>query len=354
MRNAPAVDAERPALLPLRAACSRWSRNKGKPKLLWEYVTGNHVPGPVVVAADGRPAPTAPTACCTACQRGGKQAFAPAMVGEPLGWAAPLVDRAGNTWISAYDGGLIQVDRGRPAAWAAILPLAAELDCAGVLIHRDVLYVGSEDGYVLAIELTGSQGRNRWDHAAGHGCTGWFVNSAPALTADGMLVVAAGDEQLYGFAPGRHACLEDPDARPDAGLAGDRSAGALYVGVCQAQRGRSRRARWSRRRQFAQDPLGVRGRRRRSNPRPSSATTTCSTSATTPGVIHAVDFQGRAQWTARRRGRGPLGRHDSRAAAPGLRPGRRHAGRAALFVRRPGHGRLAQDRPHAGPAGMAT
>ena len=33
-------------------------------------------------------------------------------MGEPLGWASPLVDAAGTTWICAYGGGIVRVDCG--------------------------------------------------------------------------------------------------------------------------------------------------------------------------------------------------------------------------------------------------
>ena len=84
-------------------------------------------PGPVVVgpedsvflhAADG----------CLHCIDGasGKQKRPPAYVGEPLGCAAPVVDREGNAWISARGGRNPQGRRPRPRTGAApILPLAA-------------------------------------------------------------------------------------------------------------------------------------------------------------------------------------------------------------------------------------
>ena len=80
------------------------------PQVLWEYVVGSHVPGPIVSAADGTLRAHAGDGFLHAVTPEGKQLWSPAHVGEPLGWAAPVVNAAGGTWVSAYDGGLIDVD----------------------------------------------------------------------------------------------------------------------------------------------------------------------------------------------------------------------------------------------------
>ena len=65
------------------------------------------------------------------------------------------------------------------------------------------------------------------------------------------------------------------------------------------------------------------------------------------GVIHAVNFFGKAQWTADVgspvRSAGTL----LGSQASGLRPGQRVVGGPGLFFRRFGRRRLAQGRPHA-------
>ena len=101
----------------------------GKPKLLWEYVTGNRAPGPVVVG----PQDTLRLHCCDGylhCLDAatGKQIWSPAQVGEPLGYAVPGRRPGGQH--------LDQFRRRRPGARRShgphpevrpLLPLAAEV-----------------------------------------------------------------------------------------------------------------------------------------------------------------------------------------------------------------------------------
>jgi outer membrane protein assembly factor BamB len=255
------------------------------------------VPGPIVVADDGTIRLHCSDGLLHCLTAAGKQRWAPALVGQPLGWAAPAVDAAGNTWICAYDGGLIKVDAEGRAAATRFYRCRARLDSAGI-IHRDAFYVGSEDGYLLAIELQGSRGRNRWDQTVDQGHTGWFVNTAPALAADETLVVAAGDEHLYGFTlmgrtlwrvkmPG--AMLGSPVIDPQ---------GHVYVGVVQSQRGgpprgmlvsvdgNSHKIRWE---YAAAAPV---------ESTPVIGDDDLLYFGDNAGVIHALDLRGQPQWTA--------------------------------------------------------
>jgi len=298
LRTAPAVDAAGTIYVHAAGRLVALVEEEGRPRVVWEYVTGAHLPGPIVVASDGTIRLHCSDGLLHCLTAAGKQRWAPASVGQPLGWAAPAVDAAGNTWISAYDGGLIKVDAEGRVPATRFFRCRPRLDSAGI-IHRDVFYVGSEEGYVFAIDLHGPHGRNLWDQTVDQGHTGWFVNTALALTADETLVAAAGDEHLYGFTlngrtlwrvkmPG--AMLGSPVIDPQ---------GHVYVGVAQSQRG--------------QPPRGllvsVDGNSHKIRWEYAAAAAVESTPAIgdddllyfgdNAGMIHALDFRGQAQWTAR-------------------------------------------------------
>src|SRR6202000_1602100 len=105
---------------------------------------------------------------------------------------------AGNSWICSYGGGLLRVDGRVGGTSATFFRSRQRFDCTG-LIEDGVLYVGGEDGFVRAIDLTGGKGKNRWRIADDRGKTEWFVNSAPARSPTGAIVVAGRDEFLYAF-----------------------------------------------------------------------------------------------------------------------------------------------------------
>lgn len=212
---------------------------EGQPKVCWEYVTGSHAPGPTVVAPDGTLRLHCSDGLLHCLSFEGKQIFAPAGVGEPLGYAAPIADADGNTWVSAFDGGLIKVDA-EGMVRRRYFHSRQKFDAAGI-IHQGVLYIGSEDGYVFAIQLDEQQGTNLWNHAAEQGYTGWYIHCWPAVTADGNLVVAGRDEQLYGFAAGGKLLWKTK--MPGQMLASpviDRH-GQIYVGISHSKRGRQPR-----------------------------------------------------------------------------------------------------------------
>lgn len=198
---------------------------------------GTHVPGPVVVAPDGTIRVHASDGLLHCVSASGKQRWAPADVGEPLGWAAPVLDSRGNTYICDYDGGLLRVDGEGKVGRRPFFRSRRKFDSTGVVLEN-VFLVGSEDGYVFAIGLEDDKGSNLWDHSLEFGYAGGFINSAPAVSEDGgIIVVAARDENLYGFAPnGAKAwnvklpgqLLGSPVIGPD---------GHVLIGVTQAPRG---------------------------------------------------------------------------------------------------------------------
>lgn len=172
-------------------------KNQGLEKL-WEYSTGGHIPSSPVIGADGLLRVHSGDGLLHCLDQNGHAVWEPVEVGEPLGWAAPVVDEDGNTFISGYSGGLYKVTSQGEFKKAAFLRTRQKFDSAG-LIHQGILYIGSEDAFVYAIDLRGSFGKNTWNQLEERGKTEWFINSAPALSLGSTLVVAGRDEHLYGF-----------------------------------------------------------------------------------------------------------------------------------------------------------
>lgn len=238
MRNAPAVDSQGRVILYTQGRLVALVEEEGKAKVVWEYTTGSHVPGRIVVAADDTIRLHTSDGFLHCLTPAGKQLWSPAQVGEPLGWAAPAVDASGNTWLSAYDGGLVRVSpEGKPDR-RPYFRTRSKLDSAAI-IRGGALYVGSEEGYLLAIPLGAEKGANLWNQAAEQGYTGGFVNSSPAVAQDGTLVVASRDEKVWGFSPsGTLAwCAQVPGQILGSPVI-DRH-GHVYVGVSRSERGQT-------------------------------------------------------------------------------------------------------------------
>lgn len=297
MRNAPAVDRNGRVYLHVGDRLVALELAENRPAVCWEYVTGCRTPGPVVVAPDGSIRLHASDGCLHCLHEVGRQAWPPAHVGEPLGYAAPIVDMQGNTWISAYEGGLHRIDvEGRIHQPAPFFRTRQKLN-AGGLIHEGVLYIGSEDGYVFAVELGGEKGVNRWNHAGGHGETGWYVHSTPAVSEEGMLVVAGRDENLYGFRLDGTPAWRTPMPGQMLGSPVLDRFGHIYVGVSQSQRGQpprgllvcvdgnSHKVRWEYKAAGHVESTAVIG------------DDDLLYFGDNAGVVHAVDFRGAAQWT---------------------------------------------------------
>jgi len=166
----------------------------------------------------------------------GKQLYPPAMVGQPLGFAAPIADDAGNTWICGFDGGLLHVDADGNVGSRPYFRTRQKFNSAGI-IHEGTLYLGSDEGLVFAIAMERRRGKNLWDHAAGQGTTGWYIHSSPAVTEDGQVVIAGRDECLHGFqSNGRLAWKTELPGQVLGSPVIDRR-GRIYVGLSIGKRG---------------------------------------------------------------------------------------------------------------------
>ncbi len=295
--NCPAVDDQGHIFLCTQQKLVALVLQEQQPKVLWEYFLGSHVPGPVVLGSDGNIRLHCNEGYLHCITPDGKQAWTPVEVGEPLGWAAPIVDSSGGTLISAYDGGLIRVDPEGRIPTARFFRSRQKFDSAGI-IHEGILYIGSETGYLFALGIDGRRAENLWDQAADSGFTGWFINSSPLVVRGSQIVVAARDEILYGFdLSGRRIWETKVPGLMMGSPVADRN-GHLYVGISQTRRGRegrgmlvcvdgnSHRVRWQYDATDMVESTPVLG---------SDGIIYFGDNA---GVIHALDAGGSAQWTA--------------------------------------------------------
>lgn len=275
-------------------------QSDGKPVVDWEYVTGARVPGPIMIAADGSLRIHARDGYLHAIfPDDGRQLWPPVHVGEPLGYAAPLIDAVGSTYISALDGGLLRVnENGQCEKTRPYFRTRQKLNSTGI-IHCGVLYIGSEDGYVFAIELGDRHGRNRFDHAAEHGHAGWFINSALALAEDGTIVVAGRDDNLYGFRPNGTTAWKTAMPGQMLGSPVLDARGHVYVGIAQSLRGQPSRGKL----------LSIDGNSHKIRWQYDADDAVESTPVIgddemiyfgdNAGTIHAVDLRGSAKWKAK-------------------------------------------------------
>ncbi|MFT5523912.1 MAG: outer membrane protein assembly factor BamB [Pirellulaceae bacterium] len=171
---------------------------KGQIQQSWEYKVGGIIPGSAVVGRDGNIRVHAGDGMFHCLTPDGDTVFPPLDIGEPLGWASPLVDVDGTNWVSRLEGGITKISASGTTERSAFFRSRQRFDSTG-LIKDGILYIGAEDAYVYAIKLAGLKGTNTWDHANYRGKTDWFINSSPAYHPRDLIIVAARDEHLYAF-----------------------------------------------------------------------------------------------------------------------------------------------------------
>ena len=299
LRTAPAVDRAGRIFVHTRGRLFGLREVDDKPTILWEYVTGKHVPGPLVIGPDDSVFLHA-TDGYLHCIDGasGKQNWPPACVGEPLGYAAPVVDDEGNTWISGYDGGILKVDAdGHLQKPGPFFRSRQKFDSAAIMVGG-VLYAAAESGYVYAIQADGERGVNLWNPAGDQGFAGWCIHSAPAMTDEGILVVPGHDDLLFGFAADGVPIFKTQMPGQVLGSPVLDRYGHIYVGVSQFPRGyeprgllvcldgNSHKIRWEYRAAGAVESTPVIG------------DDDVIYFGDNAGEIHALDLLGNALWTA--------------------------------------------------------
>lgn len=196
LRACPAVDADGRAYVAMGDKLLMFPAGASAPQ--WEYATGRPIFRSPAIGPDGNVRIHGCDGLLHLIDPCGKRVHDPVAVGEPLGWASPLVDQQNNTWICGSEGGLIKVDsRGKTSA-RPFLRTRRRFDSTGV-IRGDILYVGCEDHFVNAISLGGGRGTNLWANSPNAGRTGCAIN-APLALADGPeLLVVSQDDHLHAF-----------------------------------------------------------------------------------------------------------------------------------------------------------
>jgi outer membrane protein assembly factor BamB len=225
----------------------------------------------------------------------GKQVWSPAAVGDPLGYAVPVTDHDGSTWVCAAKGGLIRVDsQGR--VLLQFFRSRKKFDSPAVLLDG-VLYVGSELGYMSAIDVTGERGVSKWRQGTDHGYVG-VVRSAPIVTAEQVLIVAAQNDCLYGVATsGAIVWKTQLHGQILGSPVADRH-GHMYLGLSQTPRGAEARGALA-----CVDGNSHKTRWEYRTAAPVESTPVIGDDdlvyfGDNAGVIHAIDFGGKVQWTA--------------------------------------------------------
>lgn len=167
-------------------------------KTLWSRQTGGVISSPPAIGPDGCVRVHAGDGVLHAFDPEGLPAWEAVSVGEPLASACPLVDADGNTWISLQAGGMTKVDAKGQTSQRPFFRSLAKLDSCG-LLRDETIYIGAEDQFVYAIDLSGPRGANGWNQNENRGRTGRFINSAPALLGDAGILVSSSDQHLYAF-----------------------------------------------------------------------------------------------------------------------------------------------------------
>lgn len=234
-RGCAAIDGNRQILAAFGKKIVALTEHEEEPRELWDFPLRGPVPGTPTVGPDGILRVHSSDGHLYFISPTGEAAVAAVKLGEPLGYAAPLVDDENHTLVCAYSGGLLKIDARGGRVGAPFFRSRQKFDSTGV-IHNGVMYVGAEDAFLYAVRLAGSRGRNAWNQEKDHGKTQWFINSAVAYH-DGLLIVAGRDEYLYGFNEEgliiwRVHLRGQMLGSPVVGASGD-----IFVGVSLEQRG---------------------------------------------------------------------------------------------------------------------
>lgn len=199
LRNCPAADSEGRIFACIQSELVALSYDGNELHVLWVYPTGGYIPGSPSLGVDGN---IRIHSCdgrlhCVASATG-ESCWPPVVVGEPLGWAAPVTDLEANTWVCIYSGGLTKIDSAGRTDKRPFFRSPTKFDSSGFIMDG-TFYCGAEVQFTYAVDLSGKRGKNLWDQEEDRGRTGWCINSAAALVGDSTILIASRDDHLYGF-----------------------------------------------------------------------------------------------------------------------------------------------------------
>ena len=289
--SSPAVDGEGRVFACLQNEVVALSIENDEPKVLWKFPAGRLIPGSPSLGPDGNLRVHSLDGLLYCLSREGGLVWDAVRVGDPLGSATPLGDLAGNTWVSSATGGLLKIDPAGRLAQRAFLRSPVQFNSTGLILNN-TFYVGGEDQFVHAIDLSGARGREIWDESQNHGRTGWYINSAIALLSDRTLIVTSRDDHLYNFAldgSPRFKVKLPGQAMGSPVVDGENR---IYVGLNQVNRGslvsidsRTQRIAWS---YAAESPV---------ESTPAIGANGAIYFGDNGGTVHAVDAAGKEIWT---------------------------------------------------------
>ena len=164
----------------------------------WKYKTGGFIPGSPVVGSDGGIRVHSGDGFLHILAEDGKSKVQPVPVGQPLGWADPVVDKKNQTLVNHRDGGLIRVGPNGELPQRPYLRTSRRFDCTGVILD-DTYYVADEDNRVHAIDILGDKGKDLWSDDLEKGKTDWYVNLAIQLTPSKTILAVCRKNRLYQF-----------------------------------------------------------------------------------------------------------------------------------------------------------
>ena len=263
----------------------------------WEYRTGGAILCSPAIGPDGNVHIHSSDGCFHLVDANGKSVVEPVRVGDPLGWASPLIDKENNTWICRSDGGIAKVSPDGQMARRPFLRTRRRFDNTG-LIHGDTLYIGCEDHFLYAVSMNGDRGENTWADSPQCGRTGCAINSSLVMAGEQELLVVSQDDHLYSFAldgqerwsiplPGK--CLGSPVVGGD---------GTIYLGISENPRDQDGRGIL-----VAIKPNSRRISWRYQVDAPIESTPVIGDDGVlyfgdNAGVVHAIDLDGRPIWKA--------------------------------------------------------
>jgi len=295
LRGCPALDSQGRCFVAIDNQLLMFPTGESSPQ--WNYSTGGPIPASPAVGPDGNLRVHSCDGYLHVIDPQGQRVFEPVAVGEPLGWATPLVDAHGNTWICRREGGLVKVDASGQTASRPFFRTRRRFDCSG-LIHDEILYLGCEDHYLYAIPLSGERGENAWGGSVDRGRTAGAIH-CPVVLADGPVLIAASqDDHLYCFTlDGKNRWTVRLPGQVLGSPVIDGN-GTVYVGIIQNPRSQNARGMV-----IAVDGVTRKTRWQYATDAPVEGTPVIGDDGTmyfgdNSGTIHAVDTNGDRIWTA--------------------------------------------------------